>query len=335
MPIEHAHSYLLHAGKNPETAASEIGGVKVPATGKLAEMLQGLFASGDTECDIDVIFRPDSNGAQKNPCQTLLESYSRHPSLPNGRKIAERLQSVTTHRSGLGLLFIVAGRDAIGPRLMLSRFPAESGVVAHERSRGLSVEFIERVFMKNAKAYKSVIYVARPGFWDGKAVDKQVDGGKELSAYWITDFLDSDLRTTGATGSMRLATAVRKATQSTTGDVRSELVAAAQLMRNQHGRVTSASRIVAELQISSAAAAAIRKHMPRAELFDERFRFSRSDYDDQIAFRSVELDNGGMMIADNAQFDEIFRHEVIGNNTNRRRFVTEGTIVDQKLRKTS
>ena len=52
--------------------------------------------------------------------------------------------------------------------------------------------------------------------------------------------------------------------------MRSELVAAAQLMRNQQG-VASAAWVLADLQLTPAAVAAIRAHM-HAELIDERFR---------------------------------------------------------------
>jgi putative GTP pyrophosphokinase len=61
----------------------------------------------------------------------------------------------TTHRSGLGLLFLVTGEDDGETKIVVSRFPADSGVLAEEKGKGLTVEFLERIFMKGAKSYKA------------------------------------------------------------------------------------------------------------------------------------------------------------------------------------
>jgi hypothetical protein len=121
-------------------------------------MLAELFERAPVECDIDIVFRPDEQGRQRNGSRNLLEAYLRSPSVPAGRSVAEALQRVTTHRSGLGLLFLLAGTDDRRRHvLVISRFPADEGVVAQEDAARLDVEFVERVFMKNAKAYKSAV----------------------------------------------------------------------------------------------------------------------------------------------------------------------------------
>src|ERR1041384_7754219 len=131
--------------------------------------------------------------------------------IPRGRLIANRLQAVSTHRSGLGLLFLMKGDVNGEHRLVISRFPADQGVIAEEHAERLSVEFVERVFMKSAKAYKSVMYSAETpedGYWQGRAVYLQISGPRELSDYWIREFLISELRTTGPAGTKRLAIAI-------------------------------------------------------------------------------------------------------------------------------
>lgn len=111
---------------------------------------------------------------------------------------------------------------------MISRFPADQGVIAQETPQGLSVEFLEQVFMKSAKAYKSAIYVTdslESGFWEGRIVDRQISGPREASDYWMIDFLASALRTTGPAGTKRLAIALRGATRSVEKlDTRQELI---------------------------------------------------------------------------------------------------------------
>ena len=244
MNISAIHSFLVQAAKrlDPQPTAS---GTRVPMRGQLFNMLQALCDRAPIECDVEIVFRPNEEGAADNDCRTCLEAYVRNPSLEYGRVIAERLQRVTTKRSGLGLLFLVKAEIAADSHvLVISRFPAEQGVVAQEDADRLDVEFIERVFMKNAKAYKSVIYKTTSltaGFEEGRAVDRQLSGPRELSMYWTGDFLASDLRTTGPLGSKRLAEALRAAVNHTTDPVvKRELVSATQLLRNQDGKTRSA-----------------------------------------------------------------------------------------------
>jgi hypothetical protein len=257
--------------------------------------------------------------------------------MPNGRLIAQRLQAVTTHRSGLGLFFLMKGQQNDVHTLVVARFPADQGVIAHEGAREFSVEFVERVFMKSAKAYKSAIYssdsLAR-GFWDGRAVDRQISGPRELSDYWIRDFLSSELRTTGPAGTRRLAEALKKAVGDTREfGVRHELVSAAALMRNQAGRRRSARQLIDQLGLSAPAAAALESAFPRPDLLEETFQFDLEEFTRHAPYRAVELDNGAMMIAEDSRFPQIFRRDEANLPDGRARYITEGRVVDERLRK--
>jgi hypothetical protein len=222
-------------------------------------------------------------------------------------------------------------------RLLLARFPADQGVIAQEERQHLNLEFIERVFMKSAKAYKSVFFEGLPtdgNFWDGKAVDKQISNVRELSNYWIGEFLASELRTTGPAGTKRLAVALREAIRSSTdAQVRKDLLAASELLRGQHGRRISPERFAESLGLSDEATTALKDALPRPELFREIFQFDTEEFDRHAFFRSVELDNGAFLTAQNAQFDEIFRKEALQTGGSRVRYTTEGTIVKEQLRK--
>ncbi len=301
-------------------------------------MLSELFARASGECDIEIVFRPNSEGEQQNECRDRLESFARSPSVPTGRAVAERLQRVTTHRSGLGLLFLLLGLDSRGRHtLVISRFPADEGVVAQENASRLTVEFIERVFMKNTKAYKSAIYSTESldaGFLDGRAIDRQLSGPRDLSEYWIGEFLDSEMRTTGPAGTRRLAEALREAVRiATDPDLKQELVSAAQLMRGQHGNTRSAITILRRLGISDAATAAVARAFPRPELINESFRFDASEFSRHILYRTVELDNGAMLTAADTTFDSVF-HTDQQAAEGRVRYVTEGAVVDQRFKET-
>lgn len=219
---------------------------------------------------------------------------------------------------------------------MISRFPAEEGVVAQESATTLSVEFIERVFMKNTQSYKSAYFTTGSldaGFWDGRAVDLQIKGPRDLSAYWIYEFLEADLRTTGPAGSRRLAVAVRDAVKTATNlQVKQELIAAAQLMRGLQGRVVSARTIIEQLAISAPAAEAIERAFSRPELVHESFRLDADEFDKHVLYRTVELDSGAMLVAEDSRWDQIFQSEL--SSEHQTRFWTEGEIIDERLKKT-
>jgi hypothetical protein len=337
MPIEQIHSFLIHPAKHAEEQP-EISGSELPRSGQLYAMLERLFTRAPQDCDIEIVFRPNDKGEQQNVCRDFLVAYAQEPTLVNGRSMASRLQEVTTHRSGLGLLFLMKGVTGGAHVVVISRFPADQGVIATEHAQRLTVEFIERVFMKSAKAYKCAIYSSdsfERGFWDGRAVDHQISGPRELSDYWIRDFLISELRTTGPAGTKRLAVAIRNAIRTVREfSTRHELVSAASLLRGQHGQYRSARQLVEQIGLSDEAKRALEANFPRPDLMDEVFQFDRAEFQRHALYRAVELDNGGLLIAEDACFDEVFEQQPINAHEKRFRYTTEGRVVNEILRKT-
>ncbi|NLF73016.1 MAG: hypothetical protein GX575_28600, partial [Candidatus Anammoximicrobium sp.] len=207
MTLERIHSFLVHPEKKHLDQQTPIRGTLVEHSGRLFKMLGDVFDNADRECMHDITFDPAPDGSQQNDCRNLVVTYLRHRSLDAGRTIAERLQRVTTNKSGLGLLFLLAGRDGAEMKIVLSRFPADSAILAEESAESLSVQFLEKVFMKSATAYKAAVYRGKTlegDFWDGKAVDKQTNSEVlSISNYWIKEFLSSDFRATSAQVSAR------------------------------------------------------------------------------------------------------------------------------------
>lgn len=333
MPINVAHSFLVRPGKN-DAEAADVRGTQI-RTGKVFAMLSALYRDADQECDIAIVFRP-TNGQQQNECRDLMIAYVDEPNVEHGRALANRLQGVTTRRSGLGLFFLAVGNEA-DKLLMVSRFPADEGVMAEEQNGRLSVSFIERIFMKSAKAYKCAIYpgpAEEGSFWTGYAVDKQINKEHELPNYWIGDFLASDLSTTGPAGSKRLAVAFREAIKgAATPDVRDELIAAVRLAGGQAGRIQTAAALANRLGLSAAATEALRENMQRPELFTESFRFDRDEFARHIQYRSLELDNGAILTAETARFAEVFV-ETPNPDNDATTYRTTGTVVSDVLKKT-
>jgi hypothetical protein len=334
MGILHAHSFLVHPGKNDQVQL-EIGGVAVRPGNRVFQMLSAMYDSSRKECDVEIVFR-SAGGRQENARRGLFLKYVEQPSMENGRAIAEQLQRVTTHRSGLGLLFLAVGDDN-KKIFMISRFPADQGVVAQEQRQKLEVSFIERIFMKNARAYKSAVYpgpATEHGLWKGYAIDKQLNDIRELSNYWIGDFLDSEMATTGPSGTRRMAVAVREAIRNATDSgVRGKVIAAAQLMSSYDGRVVTARKLGQGLGLGEAAMQTLEDAMPRRELFDQKFKFDATEFEKLVQYRSITLDNGAVLTADNTRFNDVFSRQPARDGT-AATYSTTGTVVAEKLRKT-
>jgi len=333
MPVDCVDSFLVHPSRGKE--GTQLPGMRVPTRGPLFKMLDDLFQRATKECQIDIIFRSNDPTSQENECRSLLMSHLKRPTQASGQALAMRLSSQTGNRSGLGLLFIACGFVSGLHRLVLARFPADQGVLAEEKGDRLEIEFVEKIFMKSAKSYKSVVYWTRDldvGFRKGKAVDKQINGPREISEYWIGDFLLSDLATTGAAGTRRLGDALRKAARATdSNDIRAEVISAVQLVRNHAGRTVSGRSLLRKIGLSDDALKAVEKAMERKELMDERFQLDRNEFDKAAAYRAVELDNGAVLMADTQRFDQVFHTKKVAEN--RVRYETEGRITNQQIRK--
>jgi hypothetical protein len=115
-----------------------------------------------------------------------------------------------------------------------------------ENSASLTVEFLERVFMKNKASYKAVVYQhssVQSGFWTGRAIDKQINSSAgETANYWILDFLASEFTVTAAAGTRRLASAIRSAAKKANLDVKQEIIAAATLASGLAGQRISINK---------------------------------------------------------------------------------------------
>lgn len=306
-------------------------------TGEMFRILSDIYDRSDRECDIAISFNRDTTGAQRNDCRDLVVAYASAPTVEAGRTIAVRLAASTDHRPRLGLLFLIAGREGQEHKLIISRFPADSAISAEEDGEHLNVAFLERVFMKSAKSYKAVLFRHRSlvtGFWEGNAIDKQMnDSDVNVSGYWINDFLKSDFRTTAEAGTKRLAVACRNAARKSDDPaVKSEIAAAVVLAAGQNGQRLSARGFANSLRLSEAAKTAIFSEM-KSHLLDEGFQFSAEEFGRQVAYRSIELDNGGMLTAETTDFDRVFASEVIDQAEGMVRYSTEGKIVSQKLNK--
>ena len=339
MEIKSVRSYFVHPSKN-EDEQKKITSTKVPKNNQVFDMLESIFKKSEQECLINIIFKPDEHGKQKNAFKDLLVDYATHDTAAHGLKIAEALQSVTTKRSGLGLLFVVLASDGAKSKIMLSRFAADQGISAYEAEDKLSVEFVQNVFMKNATAYKSAIFSGTSHLKHisgGKAVDKQMNGLPDnIANYWISNFLQCSLQTTSATGSNRLATRIKEAISAVSDpEVKGEIISAASLLKNVNNQPFSGKIFCDKYTLSDKAENALKHSFKSDDLFNESFIFNTQEFQKILSYKSIELDNGAFISANAFSFNEIVTISPLDGEENigSVRVSTSGKIVNEKLTK--
>lgn len=314
----------------------DVKGTMLPLSGRLFNMLNVVFEKSEKDCDIPIRFVMAEDGSQHNEVQDNLIAFIRRPSIDNGLVLANRLRDYTTQKPGLALFFIVLGRTANTTKIVFSRFPADEGVLAEPHEDTLLVEFIERIFMKNATSYKSALYQGSSldmDFWSGFAVDKQLNQPNEVAGYWIRGFLDSDFVTTSKEGTRRFAIALRDASGHAPDiQTKHELVGITILAPGLNQQTTSITEIMDRFSLSPFAREVLISQLTYQALADDRFVFDRDEFLSHAVFASIELNNGGILLAPPDQFNSCFRRETIDNKNQRYRFTTEGQIVDERVR---
>lgn len=335
MPIEHAFSYMVHPRRG-DPDASKINGSPVELKGKMYDLLKEVYDKSDSECNIDIRFNKSADGSKNNDCLNIVRTFAKSPTVDSGREIALRLSNSTDGRSGPGLMFLILGKEGDAHKLLISRFPADSGILAEENQSELKLDFLERIFLKSAHSYKAALFrhvSIDSGFWNGRAVDKQSNSVVLASDYWVTTFLDSDFATTSAAGTLRLANALKEAVKNVTDpDILAEIVAAGTLLKNAGGKKLSIDDLKTSYGLSDPAFGAITGALKNPETAKETFVFNYGEFVEHIPYRSIVLDSGVTITAPFEKFSAVVK-ETKGDGQGVTNFSVQGRIVDQKLQK--
>lgn len=332
--INKIHSFLVYPGKHRDDSPPIRGLELKERDGKLFQLLSGIYHGAEKECETAITF----NSADKqNDVRDLLIAYIKSGRIDSGRNIAAALQDVTTGRSGLGLVFLISGKNGSSDKLVISRFPVEHGIYVDEGGSTLTVQFLDRIFMKNAFSYKAAVYNGRSftmGFWGGHVVDRQIKYGvSAIADYWIKEFLDSDYKTTSAAGTRRAAKALHAAViKADDLETKSALIGVVSSLKRLDGEQVSIDEICSRFALPDDAVVLLQKAVKNKELLHEKFRFSAKEFAKYTLYRAVETDKGVVVTAETAVFDENVRIQE-SQNSKRIRISTEGELVDDTLRK--
>lgn len=328
-------SFVAPVGKNVENKAT----IKTPGTEihngtALYNLISKLFNKSRKECNIPILFYPKKDGEnyiKKNEVRDLIIKAIKRKSISNCKEITRRLSLCTNNISKMGLLFFIFGKDKNKKILLVSRFPAEQGITISELEDSLSVELVEDVFMKNRTAYKAALYEGESfdsDFWEGSAVDKQINKGskniKELSDYWIKDFLKSQFRITPRYGSNLLAKTFQKAIKNTKDVlIKDEIISASKLIKNKNNQAISFNSIARQYSLSDNAKKMVYSALDNDSIKDFNFLFDYTEFSKVIKYKVIYLDNEAILSAPFGKFDSIWESK---KSSDKYTFMTKGRI---------
>jgi hypothetical protein len=149
----------------------------------------------------------------------------------------------------------------------------------------------------------------------------------------VKHFLLSDFMTSPAFGTRRLAIALKKAIKAADDlETKRQITAAATLASGLGKETISVEEFCNRYGFTQDAKAAVVKQLDRADLAADNFQFDPAEFTKQLPYRTVELDNGAMLTAEAASFDNVFDHKVVEGGE-KLQFSTVGSIVSEKLEK--
>ena len=342
MKVQSAYSFLTRPPEG-DGVPLPVKGATLKLEGDLFDMLNGLFLRSTADCNLDIAFNARDDGVQENLRRSQVVGLALNPTMEAARDIADALQAATTRVSGMGLMFILLGSTPVGStgkierRIYLARFPTTMGITAEDDGPELKVDYLERVFLKNANAYKAVVWDGvnlKKDFWKGRATDKQVnDRAFSTSSYWLRTFLDCDFMTTAAAGTMRLAKALRETINQTENvALKEELIAAAKLAPNLDGEVMTIDTFHERFKLSEGAKDAMLSTLSKPSLSFSTFEFSAVEFAKQLKFKTLHMDSGAVLTAPAGKWDKCFELEDVNEETGEKTYRTTGKVSNALIR---
>jgi hypothetical protein len=317
MKIKKIFGFVVPIGKGLDNVEdSKIQGSEILSTNKLFQKLTQLFNQSEKDCDISIGFIPKED-KQKNDVRDLVVNLCNEFTLENCKPLVKSLIYLTDNKIKEGLLFFVYADDNKDNKILITRYPSEEAIRVKKEKGECVFEVIGDVYLKNSKKYKAVYYQKTiEDYWSGYAVDKQIndDNMKEISNYWIKDFLQSQLGLNTIRGSEMLAKAVKKTIDETTDDkIREELIGVTTLVKNTDSKTMTFNNFFDKMNLSKRAKDEVMQKVNNSVLWNSSFKFDSTIFSKNCHYLYKILDNGAIAIAPAENFPTVWHEEVAKN----------------------
>lgn len=334
MKIKKIIGFLSPVGKNKDNISlNDIFGQEINNDSKLFDLLEEVFNKSEKECNIMIRFIALEDN-QDNDIRDHIINISNNFCIDSCKPLVRNLSYLTDNTIKEGLLFYVLAEKENNSRLFIARFPGEIGITVTETNGVQRFDVTEDIFLKNSRRYKAVYYDSKDQHWIGYAVDKQVNDRsgkiKEISEYWIKDFLKSELKITSKRGSRLLAKAIRKTiTETKSEDNKQELIGISTTIKNLNNVKLSIKDILNSLNLSYGTKQEVMGKISDSKINNIPFTLDIKEFNDNFNYLVKILHTGAIVIGPAKDFDEIWDQEEIGNGEHQ--YTTTGKAIKQKI----
>lgn len=334
MKIDKIIGFLSPVAKSRDgISLEEIFGQDITSDTRLFELLSEIFNKAEKECDIQIRFIAQTQD-QDNDVREGIINLTNNFDIDNCRPMVRSLSYLTDNKTKEGLLFFVKAVKDDNSRTFIARFPAEVGITITQANGQKHFDVTEDIFLKNSRRYKAVYYDSKDQYWVGYAVDKQVNDSngkiKEISEYWIKDFLKSELKMNSKRGSRLLAKAIRKTiTESDNETIKSELIGITSTIKNMNNRKGSIKTLLGILNLSDDTKSLVMKQIENPSLNNISFNFDIEEFEHNFNYLVNILDNGAIVIGPAKDFGDIWDKEKVAEGVYK--YSTEGHPIKEKI----
>ena len=298
-----------------------------------------IFQRALGDCKTEIQFKsPELN--QSNEVRShilkIISANSQKQKEKSARSLAERLASVTDERSGNGLFVVLEGQKLQTTRILLNRFRADEVVFTRHSKQELIIGFLDEAFTKRSHFYKSAVFEDIPSdrsFWRGFAIDKQIvsSTNKEISSYWITDFLEAQSAITSVQGTMNFAKAMKTfLQQADTLSEKEQIISALLGLKNKTDKPISIESICRDY-LSNDLYQRFKVYFRDDYFFNSVFTLDPDTYQSELGSTIVGLENGLIITAPTFDYNKYVKEELLPDGATQ--VSLSGKLQDKKLAK--
>lgn len=334
MQIKKIIGFVSPVGKKSQNIKlDDLYGQVIKSNTKIFNLIEEIILKSNDECDIKIKFTALGNN-QDNDVRDEIIKIVKDFKVDTCKPLVRNLSYITDNNIKEGLLFFVLAEHNNYNRFLIARFPGETGITKKVTNGKLEFDVTDDIFLKNSRRYKAVYYDSKDQYWVGFAVDKQVNDRsgkiKEISEYWIRDFLKSELSMSSKRGSKILATAIRRTITETNDDeIKKELIGVSTTIKNLNGSKLSISDTLDKLNLSNKTKDEVKIKMSDAKMNKIAFILDISEFNNSFNYLVNILDNGAVVMGPADKFDDLWlKQDQANGNT---LYSTEGSPIQEKI----
>lgn len=322
-----------------ETNGQEVQSKVLDTKNKAFNYFLNIFEKALSDCTTEIQFRSpqlDQSNEVRSHILEIVSSKTQKRKEKSACALAERLASFTDERSGIGLFLIIAGQKLQTTRILLSRFRSDEVVFTRHSKQQLIIDFLDEAFTKRSHYYKSAVFEDIPStgaFWRGFAIDKQIvsNAKKEISSYWITDFLDAQSAITSIQGTMTFAKAMKAFLQESQSLSEKEQIISALLgLKNKTDKPISLESVCRDY-LSDDLYQRFKVQFRDDYFFNSPFTLDADTYTAELGSTIVSLESGLIITAPTFDYKRFVKEETLPDGATQ--VSLSGRLQDKKLAK--